>query len=275
MIAVLLVPVWIGLTAMVVAAQPPTCVEPVPPATAPAARAPAAAAERAEAERLLGLLAGRSGRSRVLVADYTQRRTTALSDRPLVSRGEFVFVREPACVLFRASAPRVSLVRLTPRRYEVYRPDRKRLERILLDGPQLAEGLFAAVGGDSARLLREFTVVGCARVAPADPAGMPAVDPAVATQPEPGPVRLAAITLEPRDVAVRRQLRELVVTVAEADGELAGVAYRDASGDLIAIELRDVRADPEPAPSVELPLPDDVQIVEHRQPPAGSAAEPR
>ena len=67
--------------------------------------------ERAEA--LLRAHGKNSAKVAVLVADYVQRRTTALSKKPLVSSGAFLFVREPGCVLFRASKPRPSVVRLT------------------------------------------------------------------------------------------------------------------------------------------------------------------
>ena len=52
-----------------------------------------------------------------------------------------------AVVVFFASEPRPSVVRLAETVYEVHRPQRKQLERFHLDGPELARGLFAAVGG--------------------------------------------------------------------------------------------------------------------------------
>ena len=62
-------------------------------------------AQRTRAEELLRAHAERSRPVAVLLADYVQRRTTPLAKEPLVSSGEFQFVREPACVLFRATKP--------------------------------------------------------------------------------------------------------------------------------------------------------------------------
>ncbi|MCB9877338.1 MAG: outer membrane lipoprotein carrier protein LolA [Planctomycetes bacterium] len=214
-------------------------------------------AERQLAEQLLRRHAEQSRDVAVLVADYVQRRTTELSPRPLVSSGEFLFVAKPAAVVFRASKPRPSVVRLTADCYEVYRPNQRRLERFRLGGPQLAVGLFAAVAGDDEQLLRDFCIAGCADV------------PRREGEPE-RPARVA-VRLLPRRDEVGRHLRELVITFARAEARLCAISYRDASGDLVAIELRDLRADPENPPSADLGLPDGVQVVEHAPPPPAPA----
>lgn len=227
----------------------------------------------------------------VLTADYEQLRTTSLSTKPLRSSGRFTFVRRPACVLFRASKPRRSIVRLTASKYEVYRPSRKRLERFPLRGADLAGGLFAAIGGDAERLLREFDVV-----------GFEAPEPAAA-----GGAAQSVIRLRPRAKATRERLRELVITLVTSGAEAAGkesgkggsdkrpgrqvpakrgesakrgkpdgaqervvaavslraVAYRDASGDLIEIRLANVRSNPKQRPSTSLDVAKGTKVIEH------------
>jgi len=210
------------------------------------------ARQRARAEQLLRRHGKRSAEVDVLVADYTQRRHTELSEKPLVSSGSFLFVREPACVVFRSERPRTSTTRLTTTRYEVYRPARKRLERFVLDGPELAQGLFAAVGGDAARLLRDFEVRGCDEVA----GGGGSEEPAKAPQ--------VVVRLRPNAEAVRKRLAELRITFVAETAELRAIAYRDGSGDLVEIELRALRPDPEDPPSAEIDVAEGTRVLEHR-----------
>ncbi|MFN3241355.1 MAG: LolA family protein [Planctomycetota bacterium] len=214
-----------------------------PPAPAPDVPAKESAGERAE--RLLRAHGKRSADVRVLVADYVQRRTTALSKKPLRSSGAFLFVRDPGCVMFRAKKPRPSVVQLTAKHYQVYRPRRKRVERFLLGGPELANGLFAAIGGDVDRLLRDFRIVACDDVAERS---------------------LARVRLQPRDEQVRRRVAELQVTLHAETGALRSVAYRDRGGDLVEIELLKLRPNPKDPPSAELEVPDGTKVVEHAPP---------
>src|SRR5204862_7212732 len=104
------------------------------------AQEPAPAPAQPQLDRARELLDKHAARSRdvkVLVADYVQRRTTALTKEPLQSKGRFLFVRDPAAVLFFATEPRVSTIRLTAAMYEVHRPAKKQLERFHLDRPEL------------------------------------------------------------------------------------------------------------------------------------------
>lgn len=241
--------------------------------------------QRDQAIKLLRRHAELSKSVRVLVADYVQRRTTTLSKKPLRSSGGFLFVRKPACVVFRAEKPRQSIVRLTTDLYEVFRPRRKRLERFMLDGPDLSQGLFAAVGGDADRLLREFDVAGLLICKVKAEEGEAAVEVATIDAP-----MTSAIRLVPKSKAMRERLQELVVTffvsanskhanAKRADSEssnsnskhkaesvvtLRSVAYRDHSGDLVEIALRNVRSNPKDAPSVAFDVPKDTKVIEHR-----------
>lgn len=203
-------------------------------------------APTAQVERAAALLAAHGERSRpvqVLVADYVQRRTTALLKEPLVSKGQFLFVRDPAAVLFFAQEPRLSTVRLTATTYEVYRPQKKQLERFVLEGPELAAGLFAVVGGDADRLRRDFVVVACDDL--------------------PGDGELVQVRLVPKAAPARERLPEVAVTLHGPTGELRAVGYRDHAGDQIAIELAAVRRNPPSPPSSKLEVPPDTVVVEH------------
>lgn len=238
--------------------------EPVPTDRAPA---PADPAVVAAGEALLRAHGERCRDLAVLVADYEQTRTTPLAKEPLRSRGRFVFVREPACVLFRAAVPRTSIVRLRGSVYEVLRPDRRRLERFHLDGPELAEGLFAVLGGDTGRLLREFAVVACGEEPAPEARGEESAGAAPTTDAAPRRAEpRQRVVLVPRRDEVRERVRELRVVLGR-DGALAAVAYRDAAGDLVEIALHDLERNPEPSPSVELDVPPDTKVVEHRPPP--------
>ncbi len=220
--------------------------EPKPQREAPL---PAPPAEVERAGQLLRAHAARCKDVKVVLADFVQRRTTALVKEPLVSKGEFLFVREPAAVVFFAREPRLSTVRLTATTYEVYRPQKQQLERFFLDGPELATGLFAAVGGDAERLVRDFVVAACRDSADG---------------------ATVAVRLVAKDEAVRARVAELIVTLHAKSGELASVAYRDGSGDLVEIELRALRIDPKSAPSAVLEVPAGTAIVEH----AAASAKP-
>jgi len=204
---------------------------------------PASKDQVARAEALLAAHGARAKAVKVLVADYVQRRTTKLLKDPLVSKGEFLFVREPAAVLFYAREPRLSVVRLTTTTYEVHRPQKKQLERFVLDGPELAAGLFAVVGGDVERLRADFVIVGCDDV--------------------PGAAGRVQIRLQPKAAAARERLPEIAVTLHAAAGELAAVGYRDPAGDLVVIELHALRPDPPSPPGTQLTIDPDTVVVEH------------
>lgn len=230
----------------------------VPPVSPEAGEAPQESApkltdqQRVEATGLLTRYAEQSQGVEMLVADYIQRRTTTLSKKPLLSSGDFLFVRNPACVVFRANKPRQSVVRLTSQIYEVFRPRRKRLERFSMGGLDLAQGLFAAVGGDAKQLLKDFDVLGFS-----------------STQPGNDKLGSAAIRLVPKNKLMRERLRELLiqlhVTAAKkSEVVLRSVSYRDQSGDLVEIELAKVRKNPKDPPSAEIDLPSDTRVMDHK-----------
>lgn len=220
----------------------------------PAHQSPIPKADRDRAVALLRRHGERCNSVAVLVADYVQRRTTTLSKKPLLSSGSFLFVKQPAAVVFRAQKPRSSVVRLTTELYEVFRPRRKRLERFHLAGPELSRGLFAAVSGDAEQLLKDFDIAGITSKQVEGPDGGAAV---------------VSIRLVPKLEATRKRLRELIVTLRPAHKGDAGillraVSYRDHSGDSVAIELRKLRVNPKDAPTIAFDVPKDTRILEHK-----------
>ena len=219
--------------------------------------------QRLEASKLLARYAEQSKGVEVLVADYIQRRTTTLSKKPLLSSGGFLFVRDPACVVFRANKPRQSVVRLTSKLYEVFRPGRKRLERFSMGGLDLAQGLFAAVGGDAKQLLRDFDIFGFSST---EPKTEPKTE---SKKADDGKSGSATIHLVPKSKLMRERLRELLiqldVTAAnESEVALRSVSYRDQSGDLVEIELAKVRKNPKDPPSAAIDVPSDTRIMDHK-----------
>jgi hypothetical protein len=241
------------------------------PKISPKATEPTAE-QRERAILLLRCHAAQSREVAVLVADYVQRRDTALSKKPLVSSGALLFVRKPACVVFRAEKPRQSVVRLTPSTYEVYRPRRKRLERFQLPGPQLAESMFAVIGGDIDGLLADFTVSGIAD-AVADEQGKDKVGSDSGTVLSNDTVLSnVEIRLSPKSEETAKQLRELFVVLAVRTAKapakpsvvLHSIAYRDHSGDLVAIELSKLVANPKNAPSADFEVGEGTKVIEHK-----------
>lgn len=214
----------------------------------------------ARAERLLRSHGKNSRAVKVLVADYVQRRTTALSKKPLVSSGAFQFARDPALLMFRVGKPRTAVITLSLEHYQVFRPKRKRLERFVLEGPELARGLFSVLGGDTEKLLADFAIRSCEEL----------LD-------EKTGRRRARLRLAPRKDAVKAYVQELRVTLdlGKSPDEVVGlgaVAYRDRAGDLVEIELRNVKADPSGVPRPKFDVPAGTKVVEHAPPKRGKRA---
>ena len=61
-------------------------------------------------------------------ANYVQERSSLLSKRPLLTRGKLYYRAKPATVALLVDQPRRLTIRLSPDRYEVYRPDKNTLE---------------------------------------------------------------------------------------------------------------------------------------------------
>jgi hypothetical protein len=70
-----------------------------------------------------------------LRAQYRQERSSVLTKEPLVSTGTLLFRREPGCLVFRVQKPEPAVILLDERRYQVWRPEQKQLERFVLAGP--------------------------------------------------------------------------------------------------------------------------------------------
>lgn len=210
----------------------------------PPARPPATpAVDEVAALADLTALGNRHRAVNVLTASYVQRRTSAILQEPLVTRGQLAFRRRPGCVVFRTEQPRPTVVRLDEQTYQVFRPERKRLERFLLESPELPRSLFLAFTADVEVLRRDYQVTGFERHGE-------------------GQV-LHTITLEPKLAAIKQRLHQLRITLDGKTLRLHAVAYRDAAKDLVEIELDELTLDPKVAPAFDLVIPPDTEIMEH------------
>jgi outer membrane lipoprotein-sorting protein len=184
---------------------------------------------------------------RHLTAEYEQHRTTTLSRKPIVSSGQMSFRSDPGCLAFVVAKPKPARILLDEKRYQVYRPDTKQMERFLLDDARLSRALFDALAGRWSDLDAGFRLQSVARDA---------------EQP-----RRVTIAFTPRDPDAKRTVAALSIVALLPDAgaptpaaaELEQVGYVDAQGDRVEIRLREIRLDG--------PLAEDVFVVE---PPPGT-----
>ena len=70
------------------------------------------------------------------------------------------------------------------------------------------------------------------------------------------------VVLEASDERVRRRMKEVVLTVAEADGALSRITYTDAEGDEVRFDLSQVVVNPDlPADAFSLKVPEGTRIL--------------
>jgi outer membrane lipoprotein-sorting protein len=76
---------------------------------------------------------------------------------------------------------------------------------------------------------------------------------------------VVVVGLEPTDPKSRRFFTTLTLSIAEADGTLRGISYKDADGDDVQFELTDVQIGPDlPAETFQLKVPDGVRVLTHK-----------
>jgi outer membrane lipoprotein-sorting protein len=179
-----------------------------------------------------------------LRASYVQVRTTELLPEPLESRGTLLFRRSPACIVFHAREPSDTRIRIDATAYQVYRPEQRRCERIELSVPDLPKALFGALTPEPSALERRFVFAACLATDETD-----------------------TVVLEPRDEGTRQVLTRLEIVVRRQDAAVVGVAYRDASGDDVRIELREIAPNPKDldADVFSAAVPKDVTVSVRRQ----------
>lgn len=210
-------------------------------------------AELAQARAAIRALGERHRELQTLECNYEQLRSSALLVEPLRSAGKLRWRREPPCLVFEVKEPRLARLRLDERRYEVLRPERKQLERFAFAGPELPRALLHAFAPDLAQIEQRMQIRGVER-----------------TGPEQSSLR---IRFAPTDGALQDVLSSLSIEVDPRDATLRAIAYTDAQGDEVELQLRDIVRDPElREDAFELRAEPGTRVLEHPAPkPKGKA----
>lgn len=174
-----------------------------------------------EGEKLLADLIVANKDMAQLTADYVQYRTTKLFTKPLESKGTLAFRKEPGCVVFKVTAPRTSVVRLDAKVYEVWHPERNRLERFVLPSDEMPRLLFDALAPTQARMQKGFAVESCAKI-------------------DGAPTR-RLLTLLPTDAKTKRVASKITLHLDTDGPRLCGFGYQDPRGDDVRVELSEVK----------------------------------
>jgi len=193
----------------------------------------------AAAKAALRKLAARFKEARTLTARVTQNRRSELLDKPLVSTGMMYYRREPARLVFRLTEPRKAEVHMDRTSYQVYRPDEKRLERTDFENDEVTGKILMVFEPKPDDLGKTFTIHG--------------------GESKDGVIE---VRLEPSDEKVRRRLKRVALTIAEADGALKRLSYFDGEGDEVTLDLSDVAINPDLAADVfELRIPEGTRVL--------------
>jgi outer membrane lipoprotein-sorting protein len=188
----------------------------------------------AAAKAALKKLADRFKEARTLSARVSQSRRSELLDKPLVSSGMMYYRRDPARLVFRLTEPRKAEVHMDRTSYQVYRPEEKRVERTDFENDEVTGKILMVFEPKPDDLGKTFAIRG-------------------------GETKdgLIDVRLEPSDEKVRRRLKRVSLTIAEADGALKRLSYFDGEGDEVTLDLTDVAINPALAADVfKLQVPD-------------------
>ena len=209
---------------------------------APAGAQDSAADEAAKAA--FKKLAARFKDLRTLSAKVVQNRRTELMDKPLVSAGTMYYRRDPAHLVFLLSEPRKAEVHMDRTSYQVYRPDEKRLERTDFSGGDVSGKILMAFEPKTDEVGKAFTIHG--------------------GESHDGKIE---VRLESTDERVRRRLRRVSLTIAEADGALERIVYIDGEGDEVQFDLSQVALNPDLSPELfTLKIPEGTRVLRRSLP---------
>ncbi len=175
----------------------------------------------AEGQALLARMIDAQRKVEQMTADYVQYRSSPLTKKPLTSKGTLAFRRAPGCVVFRVTEPRASVIRLDTAHYEVWHPDKARLERFVLPSDEMPRLLFDALAPTTTSLEKGFVVESCTAVADA------------ATRRE--------ITLVPTGVKTKRVAAKITITLDTEGPRLCAFGYRDPRGGDVRVELNELK----------------------------------
>jgi outer membrane lipoprotein-sorting protein len=191
------------------------------------------------AQAALRKLSAKLKDARTLSARVVQHRKTELTEKPITSSGMMYYRRDPARLVFHLTEPRKAEIHMDRGSYQVYRPDEKRLERTDFENEEVTAKILMVFEPKPDDLGKTFTIkAGAAKDG-----------------------RLE-VTLESSDPKVRKRLRKIVLTVAEADGALHNLAYTDGEGDEVRFELSDVAINPDlSADLFTLKVPEGTRVI--------------
>lgn len=194
------------------------------------------------ANAALRKLAARFQEARTLSARVVQTRRTELLEKPIVSSGTMYYRRDPARLVFHLTEPRKAEIHLDRTSYQVYRPDEKRLERTEFENDEAMGKILVVFEPKPEELGKAFAIRGGGA--------------------KEGQIE---VRLEPSDERVRRQLKRVSLTIAEADGALRRLSYTDGEGDEVRLDLSDVAINPEMKLEVfTLRLPEGTRVLRHK-----------
>jgi outer membrane lipoprotein-sorting protein len=206
------------------------------------AQDPSGPDERAKAA--FGKLAEKFKDLRMLSAKVVQNRRTELMDKPITSSGTMYYRRDPAKLVFLLAEPRKAEIHLDRTSYQVYRPDERRLERTDFTGGDVTAKILMAFEPKTDEVGKTFTIHG--------------------GQSRDGQID---VRLESSDERVRKRLRSVTLTVAEADGALRRIVYVDGEGDEVQFDLSEVALNPELPPEVfTLKIPEGTRVLRRSVP---------
>jgi len=193
------------------------------------------------AKEALRKLSVRMKDARTLTAKIVQRRTSALLEEPITSKGTLYYRREPGKLVFRMSEPRETWIHLDKDAYQVYRPEEKRLERIEFQNDELAPRLFMVFEPKEAELGKAFAIR--------------------RGESPPGEI---LVRLEPLDPKTLRAFSKLTLLLSEEDGTMRRIAYTDPEGDDVQFDLSQVAVNPElPPRAFDLVIPEGTRVLTH------------
>ena len=181
-----------------------------------------------------------------LRAKYTQTQHLATLLKPRVTKGRLFFRRDPACLLLHVAPEGELRIRMDETSHRVYRPKDKRAERYLFETNHLNRALMRCFTSEIRELEKTFEI-----------RAFRALEDTI------------EIDLAPRDEKARTFLRLLTLRIRATDAAIVSIAYVDAGGDEVRIDLSSVEKAPKPEEVRALfdaELPDDVRLFERTVP---------
>ena len=175
-------------------------------------------------------------------ATYKQTQNLATLLKPRITTGRLYFRREPACLVMHVDPEAALRIRMEETSHLVYRPANKRADRYLFEANHLARAIMRCFTSEIRAVEKTFEI-GAFRSLE----GTHEID------------------LVPRDEKARSFLRLLSLRIRAEDATIVSIAYVDAGGDEVRIDLQAIERAPKPEemrPLFDAALPDDVELFE-------------